>query len=287
MFGKKEEYIMTPVYALYNQMMELMFFCKCLFDYEFKNKIVNNKNNYESKYCGKRCFILGNGPSLKDYDLSLLKNQYVFSVNHFMKSMLFDVVRPNFHVMIDPTLFRDEIIVDYLSDYKKTMSPSANIDIVYFIPYYGVENFVKYFQGVKYVALYEKKVFTMSSAKNISLYGSVPCYSNVILMCIHIAISMGFKEIVMLGVDMTGFIGTMQTNCGQEDKYGHVYDKCYNKRKKINTNEYYLKLYGRTFEQFRYFASNMSKYNIKIVNATAGGLLDVFPSVDYYQIVSS
>ena len=37
--------------------------------------------SYKDKYIGRRCFIIGNGPSLKDTDLSLLKNEFTFGLN--------------------------------------------------------------------------------------------------------------------------------------------------------------------------------------------------------------
>ena len=35
----------------------------------------------KNKHKGKRCFVIGNGPSLNKMDLSLLKNEYTFGVN--------------------------------------------------------------------------------------------------------------------------------------------------------------------------------------------------------------
>ncbi len=36
---------------------------------------------YQNLYNGKRCFVIGNGPSLKNTDLSLLKDEYAFGMN--------------------------------------------------------------------------------------------------------------------------------------------------------------------------------------------------------------
>ena len=38
---------------------------------------------FKNKYKGKRCFIIGNGPSLNKMDLSPLKNEYTFGLNRF------------------------------------------------------------------------------------------------------------------------------------------------------------------------------------------------------------
>jgi len=36
---------------------------------------------FQNLYDGKRCFVIGNGPSLKNTDLSLLKDEYTFGMN--------------------------------------------------------------------------------------------------------------------------------------------------------------------------------------------------------------
>ena len=36
---------------------------------------------YRDLHRGKRCFVIGNGPSLKQTDLSLLKNEFTFGLN--------------------------------------------------------------------------------------------------------------------------------------------------------------------------------------------------------------
>ena len=38
---------------------------------------------YRDRYKGKRCFVIGNGPSLNKHDLKLLEDEYTFAVNGF------------------------------------------------------------------------------------------------------------------------------------------------------------------------------------------------------------
>ena len=46
-------------------------------------------------------FIIGNGPSLKYYDLNKLNSEIVFTVNFMMKSEYFRTLKPNYHVLAD------------------------------------------------------------------------------------------------------------------------------------------------------------------------------------------
>src|SRR4030042_6350992 len=55
----------------------------------------------ENKYQGKRCFILGNGPSLSITDLSLIREEFTFGSNRIY--LLFDTLgfSTKFYIAID------------------------------------------------------------------------------------------------------------------------------------------------------------------------------------------
>ena len=75
----------------------------------FKNKEWKNILNYNAKYKnihkGQRCFILGNGPSLKTDDLRQLENEFVFSVNQIARHPDFEYIKPTYHFWADPHFF--------------------------------------------------------------------------------------------------------------------------------------------------------------------------------------
>ncbi|HEY0007112.1 MAG TPA: hypothetical protein VGB55_00165, partial [Tepidisphaeraceae bacterium] len=56
---------------------------------------------YHNKHAGQRCFILGNGPSLKQTDLTLLKNEVTFGLNRIY--MNFDAMgyETTYHVVVN------------------------------------------------------------------------------------------------------------------------------------------------------------------------------------------
>ena len=65
------------------------------------------KNNKKFFNChkGERCFILGNGPSLKCEDLTPLADEYVFTVNQASRLPQFKDIKPNYHFWVDPVFF--------------------------------------------------------------------------------------------------------------------------------------------------------------------------------------
>ena len=99
---------------------------------------------------------------------------------------------------------------------------------------------------------------------------------------------MGFKEIYLLGVDMTGFLEHFEYNKVNE-QWGHSYTKTEEEKafvlktlKKNNIdNEFYLKTYGKTLEQLKLMYAHATKNNVKLLNASEHGAIDFIPRVKY------
>ena len=51
------------------------------FFHPWRVESIHRLRKYKDIHRGERCFIIGNGPSLKQLDLSLLKNEYTFGMN--------------------------------------------------------------------------------------------------------------------------------------------------------------------------------------------------------------
>jgi hypothetical protein len=113
----------------------------------------------------------------------------------------------------------------------------------------------------------------------------------VILYAINSAIYLGFKEIYLLGVDMTGFLEHFEYN-KINDQWGHSYSKTQKEKEKIIKilaeknidNEFYLKTYGKTFEHLKIMQKNALENNVDLLNASAHGAIDFIPRVDYETI---
>lgn len=256
--------------------------------YQKVKKQLNLNQKYKNKYLGKRCFILGNGPSLNKQDLKPLKNQFVITVNSMIASTVFDNIQPNIHIMVDSTKFNDkypEFTSDLLSIANKNPKPVCvfPINSINYLSKIEINNELE----IIYVMQGQKK----DKITNIDLTRPIPQYQNVINVALYTAIYLGFTEIYLLGCDMTGFI-TIYNDDGTLDYGGHFYETENTKEKKImddlhksRSNEFMLKAYGYVFELFRLTNDYAIKKDIKIYNATKGGALDVFPRVKYEDVI--
>jgi hypothetical protein len=79
-----------------------------------KFNIPITRNNYQilklkNKYKGKRCFIIGNGPSLRQEDLERLKGEYTFASNKIYKIFNKTSWRPTFYMVVDPIVLGENV----------------------------------------------------------------------------------------------------------------------------------------------------------------------------------
>lgn len=58
---------------------------------------------------GKRCFIIGNGPSLRADDLDKLENEYTFGANRIFNIYEQTNWRPSYYIAVDPDFILSNI----------------------------------------------------------------------------------------------------------------------------------------------------------------------------------
>ena len=220
----------------------------------------------KNKYQGKRCFIIGNGPSLTAKDLDKLKNEYTFAFNRIY--LIFDQTdwRPTFYCMQDNKIAKASIAE--IKKYIRTPYVFAPINLKW---YENVDIESDYFFSPKWAG---ESVPEFS--EDIPRYVGVG--NTVAYTAIQIAAYMGFSEVYLLGVDHS--FKTFQ------DKAGNIItDK--------NAKDYFCDQYNKDKEQLfipkldistlSYIAAQQyaEKHTLKIFNATRGGKLEVFPRVNY------
>lgn len=244
---------------------------------------------YKNRYAGERCFIIGNGPSLRQQDLALIKDEKVFTVNYMYNSLLYNVVAPDFHVMLDPLIFQfdmhSEADKEKLEGFKKINLETKKPVCIF--PYTSKDTIeevgLNTFLNISYIDcasnIYDGFNKTMDMKKPMF------AYSNVVHFAISIAIYMGFSEIYLLGCDMTGY-EQISVLAGKEVDL-HVYKMTDTEKKLIKQThnkidpETFFEGFYRMFADYRRLYEYTRKRNIHLYNATAGGVLDCIPRVDY------
>ena len=158
-------------------------------NYFSKLNIPLTKNNYKilrlkNKYNGKRCFIIGNGPSLTPKDLEMLKGEYTFASNKVYKIFNKTTWRPTFYMVVDPIVLEENVTEINQVDAKTKFTLKVYRHLFDADVYFN-NNLIKNKRG--------------TFSKNImeSLYSS----GTVSYHLLQIAYYMGFTEVYLLGHD--------------------------------------------------------------------------------------
>ncbi|NQT03917.1 MAG: DUF115 domain-containing protein [Planctomycetes bacterium] len=223
---------------------------------------------YKDKYRGQRCVIIGNGPSLNNTDLSLLKNEYTFGLNKI--HLLFDRVewRPSFYVSVNPFVIQQ----------------SAQ-QILNEIPGLKFLDFVSF----KYLPYNENTVHLLSlNGKGFSTDPSEGVFQmhTVTYVAMQLAYYLGFDEVFLVGVDHS----FNAVNSGQPDQVvvQNDYDTDhFDPNYFAKGQQWNLPNLKGSEEGYRIAKTTFEKANKKIYDATAAGRLSVFEKVDFYRVFGS
>lgn len=231
-----------------------------IYKYSTYGKLKGIKNKHE----GKRCFIIATGPSLMVEDLEKLTGEFTFSMNSIC--LAFDKTnwRPTYYGIQDIGLYQ-------------RMKDLIN----------GLDNEAKFFgdhlfEHYKFNVLKDDYIFPINflhhSKPNNTDYhtkfsknpSSVVYNGHTITYSLlQIAVYMGFKEIYLLGTDC---------NYGSDMNHHFInydyIDPTYYRAKDMMTASY---------KEAKKYAD---KHQIKIYNATRGGMLEVFERVDLDHVLN-
>jgi hypothetical protein len=288
--NKKEIY-----HKLLNFIQDLIFL-----KFRFKQRNLYEKlllnRKFKDLHLGERCFILGNGPSLRNQDLSLLSDEYVFTVNQIMRHPDFEKIRTNYHFWADPMFFEiDENRQEDLEllEVMKNLNTQNNkpecffpIDQSSFISKYKLDEFlqVNYYRS--------KYVFHDNYSRKIDYTKITPGFGTVVQWAITMAIYMGFKEIYMLGCDNTGIIVTINSVLKENTDMDYAYQVSENEKKRMEnlldkqTLEDYCISYTDTLAGYRRLYNYCLERKIKLVNCSAKSVIDTIPREKFENVIS-
>lgn len=235
---------------------------------KYENSIEPEKiRKLKNIHAGRRCFILGNGPSLTIEDVETLKGEITIASNRIYE--LFDKTewRPTYYMAED---------VDGIAE----MIPHINNT--------GVGSCILPVAAKKYVSDFENTYFgywtsggfvvnryndnTSHISEDVSKYFSVGY--TVTFSAIQFAIYAGIKEIYLIGIDFN--YSVVADEHGKMKRLDGVTTYFDGKERTGSYLNYYSTLYA-----YQHAKDYCDTHGIKIFNATRGGKLEVFNRVDF------
>jgi len=262
-------------FEIVNIILKTIFFIKGLmgkYKYMYKNKDLLGIHE------GRRIFIVGNGPSIKQQNLKLLKNEITFFVNRAFKHEDYEYIRPTYHVFVDPKLATGEWEITMLD---KVVKKNPNVTFLLNAKWYYLDKFQPYKNDSKYkiywlntslffTAYYKNRVIDLTK----STYGAA-----VIGQAIFSSIYMKAEKIYLLGVESTGFCNELLK------EESHFYGTNPENNKK-NIEDIYKDLYFNYLhiKNLFYLSKYCEQKGYQIYNCTTGGILDMFERKKYEDL---
>ena len=235
---------------------------------------LRNKHRLErlrDRYRGKRCFVMGNGPSLRKTDVTLLRNEVTIASNGIF--LLFDEMgyKPTFLTVEDRLVAEDR--ATELSSIGGTQKIFAR-DLRYCLKpdeWTLYVNFAREYEGFpKFSGMLDR----------VAYWGGT-----VSVLNLQLAYHLGCSPIYLIGFDHSYAVpagvkdSPIITSEGGDPNHFHP--------------DYFGKGYrwhdpqiGRMEAGFRACQSFLESREVEVYNATVGGKLEIFHRVDFESIVS-
>lgn len=217
------------------------------------------------KFHGRRCFLIGNGPSLSQMDLTLLEHEVTFVSNKFYK--LKTNLTPDFWFIFD--------ILNIEWDYPKIYGNG----ICKFIPFRSRQS-IDEIDNETLLINQLGGVWDFSEDALRGIYKG----ENVIFSMLQLACYMGFKEIYLIGVDFNwgegvGHKNTAELIKGQSISATHFVDNYYEE-----DEPWMSPVLADAITQFRIAKRFTESKGIQVHNAGIDSKLDIFPRKDFNEL---
>lgn len=231
---------------------------------------------------GRRCFVIGNGPSLKEQDLSPLANEITFVANYFHHHpIISESWQPKYYCLSDPAYFDGREPIESIRDIVRTI-PAAP----FFVPHYASQ-----FLETSGALPQDRTYYVGLTSGMEDEWDALPDFTNV---------TPGVQTVVQLGIMAAMFMGCSTIYLMGLDhnwlSHGGVPINFYSKEEVKNQPQgnvggwdYKSLMLAMTtiWQVYEMHQRIANRHGIKIINVTHGGFLDVFERARYEDIVSA
>ncbi len=219
---------------------------------------------YKDQFKGQRCFIIGNGPSLRNTNLTLLKDEHTFGLNRIY------LIFPELGFQTRYLVSVNDLVLEQCA------AEMSQLNILKFVTWRARRWFKKDPQ-----ARFIDSDFTGPENFTGDLSGRIFEGFTVTYAALQIAFYMGYSEAVLVGVDHNFQTKgpSNSTVTSQGDDPNHFAPNYFGAGFRWQLPDLEGSERAYTLARHAYEAAGRS-----IVDATVGGKLTVFPKVDYNSL---
>ena len=220
----------------------------------------------KDQYRGQRCFIIGNGPSLRETDISKLKGEYTFGMNRIYLAFEDWGFQTSFLVSVNDLVI-EQCAADFLA-----------LDVPRFFSWRSHKYFPKL--PVSQLPTFLHTTYT-GPGFSTDARGRLWEGATVTNVCLQLAYHMGFEQVILIGVDHS-FAAKGKPNAtvvSEGDDQSHFDPRYFGKGFRWQLPDLDTSEQGYWLARQAYEAAGRS-----VVDATIGGHLQVFPKVKYASL---
>lgn len=238
----------------------------------------------EGQYAGQRCFIMGNGPSLNRMELDRFEGETIWGLNRCY--LLFDRIpwRPQFYVAVD-----ERVVPDTAGEIAELQV--ALPETTFFFPVHyrlrgvlpSTANTYWYRQLVPHLADLPWSMFSGVATRG--LYGVY----TVTIAAMQLAVHLGFNPIYLIGCDTSYSVPLSvlrdESNpdalvSTSDDDMNHFDARYFGAGRKWHEPHV-----DRMVLHYEHARAACDALGVEVYNATLGGELEVFPRINYRDLV--
>ena len=220
--------------------------------------------DFRDLHAGKRCFIIGNGPSLRQTDLSKLKNEFTFGMNRIY--LLF----PEWGFTTSYFVSINDLVIEQCAE------EIAALPIPKFIAWHSNRHFQRLPKDMVFLyTTYTGPHFAYDMSRRVWEGATV---TNVAL---QLAFYMGFQQVILIGVDhnFSSKGDANKTVVSTGDDPNHFSPAYFGKGFRWQLPDLDTSEIGYTMARDAY-----QKAGREVLDATVDGKLTIFPKVDYNSL---
>jgi hypothetical protein len=216
---------------------------------------------------GKRAFIIGNGPSLKQTDLSKLRNEITFGMNRIY------IAFPEWGFTTTYLCVTNDLVVEQFVD------DITALPIPKFIAWRSHRHFSQHLRGTQLPTF----VYTSYTGPRFTadVRGRVWEGATVTYLALQLAFHMGIEKAILIGVDhnFASKGDANKTVVSEGDDPNHFMPNYFGRGVRWQLPDLDTSEMGYVFARDAY-----RKAGREVVDATVGGKLTVFPKVAYNSL---
>jgi hypothetical protein len=243
-----------------------------------KNRELHNRHAGEA-----RCFVVGNGPSLRTHDITVLRNEFTIVANSFFMHPDCATVAPKYCCVGDPRFMNDDAVnVAWFKEIEKALPGS-----VFFVHSRGRTLFKKYSLFNDHEVYFRNAGYPTHRAGNVEIDLRHPLnvgMTTASAFAIPLAIYLGFPRIYLVGCDANWLAdpwGKGGSHFYEKSKFFPQYDRGVNTAEEL---EIEIENDLRDLESHRLIRDRVRPRGTEIINATKGGWLEMYPRVTFESL---